>query len=107
MFYSDKPIETCQDDVLKRGNFARLMAKSLINFKNDDTFTIGLYGRWGNGKTSLVNMMLQEVNKYQNENDNLIVIRYSCPFESSINSSNLKYCFFIFFPSSLCLKVFL
>lgn len=100
MFYSDKPIETCQDDVLKRGNFARLMAKSLINFKNDDTFTIGLYGRWGNGKTSLVNMMLQEVNKHQNETDNLIVIRFD-PWNFSTTDQLLEQ-FFVRLRNVFC-----
>ena len=37
------------------------MAKSLENLNSQDTFTIGLYGQWGTGKTSLVNMILEEI----------------------------------------------
>ena len=69
MYYSDKPIISGEDDSLKRKFFAELMAKALVNLQNNDTFTIGLYGRWGNGKTSLVNMMLEEIKKYQAEQE--------------------------------------
>ena len=57
--YNNKFIS--DEDLLKRKYFAELMAKALVNLQNSDTFTIGLYGRWGNGKTSLVNMMLKEI----------------------------------------------
>ncbi len=72
MYYSDKPILTSEEDSLKRWHFAELMAKALANLQNSDTFTIGLYGRWGNGKTSLVNMMLKEIEKNQMEQEKVI-----------------------------------
>lgn len=76
MYYSDKPILTCEEDTLKRKYFAELMAKALVNLQNSDTFTVGLYGRWGNGKTSLVNMMLKEIEKIQTEQDKLIIVHF-------------------------------
>lgn len=76
MYYSDKPIISGEDDSLKRKFFAELMAKALVNLQNNDTFTIGLYGRWGNGKTSLVNMMLEEIKKYQAEQEELIIVHF-------------------------------
>jgi predicted KAP-like P-loop ATPase len=29
----------------------------------EETFTIGLYGKWGNGKTSLINLMVNEIER--------------------------------------------
>lgn len=55
MFYSDKPIFSREDDLLNRSGFARQLAQSLISLNNADTFTVGLFGKWGSGKTSIVN----------------------------------------------------
>ena len=61
MFYTDTPISSSKDDLLNRNGFAKLLAQSLINLNSTDTFTVGLFGKWGSGKTSLVNMTLQEI----------------------------------------------
>lgn len=79
MIYSDKPISSNKDDLLNRGGFARLLAHSLINLNNTDTFTVGLFGKWGSGKTSLVNMMLQEIEHRQKDmegKDKLIIVHF-------------------------------
>ena len=46
MFYDDKPIENLSEDSLGRASFSRLLAQTLYNLKNSDTFTVGLYGKW-------------------------------------------------------------
>ncbi|MDP4153907.1 MAG: P-loop NTPase fold protein [Bacillota bacterium] len=79
MFYSDKPIMSNVDDHLGRVGFARLLAQALINLNNADTFSVGLYGKWGSGKTSLVNMMLNEIEKQQRsvcEENRFIVVHF-------------------------------
>lgn len=58
MYYYDKPIKSLCEDSLGRASFAKLLAQTLFNLKNTDTFSIGLYGKWGSGKTSIVNMAL-------------------------------------------------
>lgn len=65
MFYSDKPIMFSEEDQLNRNGFAKVLAKSLIHLTTTDTFSIGLYGKWGSGKTSLVNMLLDELGTQQ------------------------------------------
>lgn len=93
MYYSDKPILTSEEDLLKRKYFAELMAKALINLQNEDTFTIGLYGRWGNGKTSIVNMMLKEVERIQTKQEKLIIVHFE-PWNFS-NTDQLLEQFFV------------
>lgn len=79
MYYSDKPIDSKGDDQLGRDGFAALLAQSLLNLNTQDTFTVGLFGKWGSGKTSIVNMMLNEIDEHQKscpENEKLIVVHF-------------------------------
>ena len=79
MYYSDKPIGSKCDDQLGRHNFATLLAQSLLNLNCQDTFTVGLFGKWGSGKTSIVNMMLSEIEtqqKNRREENRFIIIHF-------------------------------
>lgn len=79
MFYSDKPIVLNTEDKLNRSGFAKLLAQTLVKLNSKDTFSVGLYGKWGSGKTSLVNMMLNEIETQQkniHEENQLIVVRF-------------------------------
>lgn len=67
MFHSDKPIRSGKEDKLGREYFAEKLANAFLNMKNADTFTVGLYGKWGSGKTSIVNMMLEKIEDEQVE----------------------------------------
>lgn len=37
------------------------MADSLIYYKSEDTLTVGLYGEWGSGKTSILNLVKNRI----------------------------------------------
>ena len=65
MIYADKPISSSAEDKLGRKNFANQLANTLVNLDSDDTFTVGLFGKWGCGKTSSVNMVLKEIEQIQ------------------------------------------
>lgn len=79
MFYSDRPILNSEDDLLSRSSFAKKLAHTLMRFKTEDTFTLGLFGKWGSGKTSLINMILQEISSVEenlNNEEKLIVVHF-------------------------------
>lgn len=79
MYYSDNPILSSEEDLLGRSGFARILAESLVNLKAVDTFTVGLFGKWGSGKTSIVNMALREINTLQantEAEDKLVVVHF-------------------------------
>lgn len=79
MFYSDKPISTNNEDQLNRSGFAKLLAHTLVELDSRDTFTVGLFGKWGCGKTSLVNMTLAEIESIQaeeKEENKIIVVHF-------------------------------
>ena len=83
MYFDDKPIENLNEDSLGRASFSKLLAQTLFNLKNSDTFTVGLYGKWGSGKTSIVNMALQELNKLQEDATEKTVVVHFEPWHFS------------------------
>lgn len=77
MYYSDKPIEATAEDTLDRSNFSKKFARTLNDLKNEETFTIGLFGAWGSGKTSIVNMALKELEELQKSDiEKTIILRF-------------------------------
>lgn len=63
MFSTDLPIDKIEDDLLGRGDFARKIAQAIKYYQNPECLTIGIYGGWGSGKTSLANMILNEISE--------------------------------------------
>ena len=55
-YNADRPIKIEDEDRLGRAAFARHLAKGIIEYKGEDGLVIGLYGKWGSGKTSIINM---------------------------------------------------
>ncbi len=77
MYYSDKAIEGAAEDTLDRSNFSKKFARTLNDLKNEETFTIGLFGAWGSGKTSIVNMALKELEVLQKSDaQKTIILRF-------------------------------
>lgn len=68
-FSADRPIESVRHDVLNRSAFATGLAASIRAWSGKDSLVIALEGGWGTGKTSVKNMVLE----------NLQSIRSKCP----------------------------
>src|SRR3990167_5924943 len=62
MFDADRPITMSSQDRLNRATFAKYLARSILDHHHPESFVIGLYGGWGVGKTSIINMMIEELN---------------------------------------------
>lgn len=56
MYSPDKPIKTSEADKIGRKIFSQQLANAIYEFPVGDTFVVGLYGAWGSGKTSIINM---------------------------------------------------
>lgn len=77
MYYSDKPIEQAYEDRLNRKGIAKTMATTLFDLKQTGTFTIGLLGKWGVGKTSLVNLVLSGLKEIDNQKgSSTLIVRF-------------------------------
>lgn len=58
-YEKDKPIERTQDDKLHRLHFAKTIANTIKTIANKDSegIVLGIFGKWGDGKTSLINLI--------------------------------------------------
>lgn len=72
-FNADKPISTKKDDLLNRSMFSEALAKAILSYTNTENFTIGLCGKWGSGKTSIINLVEEYINKNTSENRPIII----------------------------------
>lgn len=63
MLTNEKPIKTRGEDFLNRKYFADHITSAVKNYedKNNESLTIGLYGKWGSGKTSIINMIIENI----------------------------------------------
>ncbi|MDR2754688.1 MAG: KAP family NTPase [Planctomycetaceae bacterium] len=69
-FCVDVPIEGPQDDLLDRAEFAKYFADSILNMNNEESFVFGICGEWGSGKSSLLNMIENNMITYLNDESN-------------------------------------
>ena len=60
-YVADKPIEKADEDLLGRFDFAKQFGKSISEYDSEDGLVIGLYGKWGSGKTSIINMAISGI----------------------------------------------
>ena len=68
MFKEDCPISLLDDDKLNRREFAESLAQAILNHKKENCLTISLMGKWGSGKTSIINMVEDYWNRFDSEN---------------------------------------
>ena len=61
-FNADKPIKKLSDDKLGRRAFAEHLGRAIKEYKGKDGLVIGLYGTWGSGKTSIIKMVIDQIN---------------------------------------------
>jgi hypothetical protein len=105
MFNSDKPINSSNEDLLGRSGFAKQLANSIDSFSESDNYTIGLYGKWGCGKTSIINMALsyiEEFNQEKTPQSGIIIIKFN-PW-SFTDCNQLLNQFFILLSSKLSIE---
>lgn len=97
---ADCPIKGRQDDKLNRSEFAHSVANAIINYSGNSSFCMGLYGAWGSGKTSLLNMIHECVEEV---NPDVIIMRFN-PWLCS-DSKQLISQFFTQLSSAMKLKM--
>ena len=63
-FSSDEPIHSAREDSFHRSGFAKRIAETLAGRKDPTSIVIGLYGPWGDGKTSTLNLMEETLEQH-------------------------------------------
>lgn len=72
-FSSDRPISNKQDDKFQRYEFAKRIANTIVARESEDCIVIGVYGAWGEGKTSVINFIETELK----EKEDIISIKFN------------------------------
>lgn len=84
-FSTDRPLSSKADDKLNRAPFAERVARVLHGLRSGTGLIVGIYGPWGDGKTTVLNMIRQEL-----ELDESTVLRDFNPWRLSNEDSMLR-----------------
>jgi len=68
------PILTAKDDFLGRRMLAQSLAMILESYDGKESLIVALYGEWGDGKTSVKNLILE---KYKSQTTNPLVLDFN------------------------------
>lgn len=74
MISPDLPITKSSEDKLNRESFAESLANVILQSTFPTSFTVGLYGAWGSGKTSLLNMVIEQVERRSKD---VVILRFN------------------------------
>jgi len=77
---SDLPLINSEDDKLGRFSFATEIASGLVkSFRdNNESIVLGINGNWGSGKSTLINFIINEIERLSEENSaEIIVLKFN------------------------------
>lgn len=80
MFVAEGPIQEESQDALGRAPFATALAKALLSYSGGECLVTGVFGPWGSGKSSLINLTIKSIEKLSAERPKTsrpIVIRFN------------------------------
>jgi len=86
----DKPIEKDKDDLLGYKEFAKNIAKTLHDFhnqKNKDGLVISIEGEWGSGKTSVINLIVNNLRSINEQKKYINALPLTYDFQPFIITS--------------------
>mgnify|MGYP001136654624 CR=1 FL=1 len=62
MYLADSPIKLQSEDRLDRSNFVKRISQTITEWKVNDSLVIAIHGPWGYGKSSILNLLAEEIN---------------------------------------------
>lgn len=76
-FLGDNPIERIEDDLFNFEHYA-LKVQQLIQLNSNDStpLTIGIYGKWGEGKTSFLKLIENKIDVLETNKDQKGILKY-------------------------------
>lgn len=90
MYFDDMPIKSQENDLLNRREFAKNLGKTLLDMDAKNGYCIGLFGPWGSGKSSIINMILEEVRIQSEVMESTTVLMSFNPWNFSSSDQLIK-----------------
>lgn len=84
-FSSDHPVANRTQDSFQRYGFSKRIAETIIQRVGHDGIVLGLYGAWGEGKTSILNFISKELSN----DDSIIQMKFN-PWRYTDEDSLIK-----------------
>lgn len=81
--FSDQAIKNSNQDLFGRKHFSQRIAQIIVSRTDKESIVIGIHAPWGEGKTSVLNMIEEELSKHAPKNDrtlmndNIIVFKFN------------------------------
>jgi predicted KAP-like P-loop ATPase len=72
-YSSDRPISNQNEDRFQRYGLSKRIARTIIDREMRECIVIGIYGAWGEGKTSVINLIETELKL----EENILVIKFN------------------------------
>ncbi|CCH01949.1 Phage T7 exclusion protein [Fibrella aestuarina BUZ 2] len=60
-YTADKPVDSSSEDAFQRYGFAKRIAETIVTRKDANSIVFGIFGAWGEGKTSVINFIYNEI----------------------------------------------
>jgi predicted KAP-like P-loop ATPase len=81
MISPDAPIQSAKDDLLGRAGFAAGLAKAIAGVSGSDSFVVAIHGRWGTGKSSVLNLIVEQIHvlngSTESDDEKLYLMRFN------------------------------
>lgn len=100
--FTDTPVSDATEDRFQRFEFAKRIANTIVENSQENGIVIGIYGAWGEGKTSAVNFIKRELREsgcvsivnfnpwHYNYNDEKSLLTNFFTILTSVLDANLK-----------------
>ena len=72
-YTSDRPINSFGEDKLGRTSFSKRLARDIRDWHGNESLAIALFGKWGSGKTSVKNLVLNQLNSKRYKHQNPVI----------------------------------
>lgn len=95
MYFDDAPIKERKEDLLNRSGFAKQLAKFLLEVESQNGCCVGLFGQWGSGKSSIINMVVEEIKIKSEVEDITNIVMFFNPWNFSFADQLLKQYFIL------------
>jgi predicted KAP-like P-loop ATPase len=76
-YSADKAITSHVEDAYSRKGFAVQLANALADTELSGGYVVGLYSPWGYGKTSTLNMVIEQLETRANEKNDVVILKFN------------------------------